>query len=228
MGSIDWDRVPVSLVRYDARGHGESDTTTELAPFGWDELARDQLALASALHLETYVVGGASMGAGTALHVATLAPERIRALLLVIPPTAWETRAAQADSWFAAADVVERDGVEGFVRARAAAPIPDPYAGDPTRKERQAASIRSWDPHRLANILRGASVADFPSRALVADIRLPTMILAWTGDPVHPAAVSEELAALIPGARLHVASTADDLASWTDRVDEFVREVVPA
>ena len=38
------------------------------------------------------ILGGASMGAGTALHAVTTFPDRVAALILVIPPTCYEIR----------------------------------------------------------------------------------------------------------------------------------------
>src|SRR5438128_2252472 len=96
---VEWSRVPAQVLRYDARGHGDSETTPDLGGYTWEELAHDQLALARAVGVDRYVAAGASMGCGTAVHVATIAPERMRGLLLVIPPTAWETRAAQGAQW---------------------------------------------------------------------------------------------------------------------------------
>ena len=86
---VDLSSLAARVVRYDARGHGDSESTPDLDGYGWDQLARDQLALATALGIERYVAAGASMGAATALHAAVIAPDRIRGLVLVIPPTGW-------------------------------------------------------------------------------------------------------------------------------------------
>src|SRR6056300_771471 len=95
--NLDWASIEphADVVRYDARGHGLSTLTTNLDDYSWAHLADDQIALADALDIATYVAGGASMGAATALHVAVRAPLRMRGLVLAIPPTAWETRDAQ-------------------------------------------------------------------------------------------------------------------------------------
>lgn len=226
MGLLDWDRIGGRVVRYDARGHGESESTPDLAGYGWGELARDQLALADGLGIDRYVTAGASMGCGTALHAAVVAPQRIRAAVLVIPPTAWETRAAQASQWEAASRAIERDGVDAFIAARAALDLPDPYRADEAvRREAQAEALRRWDPARLALAMRGAAGADFPTREEVASVTLPVLILAWTGDPVHPTSTAEELAGLLPQAKLHVASTAAQLAGWSSLVGEFLGSV---
>lgn len=218
---VDWSRVPARVTRYDARGHGESESTPDLDAYSWAELATDQLALADALGIDRYVAAGASMGCGTALHAAVQAPDRIARLILVIPPTAWETRAAQADLWAQSAAVIETEGVEVMITARAAIAPPDPFVEDPGYRERTAAATRRWDPDRLAHVMRGAARADFPAREAIGAIAAPTLILAWTGDPVHPTATADELSLLLPHAERHDASTATDLATWTDRIAAF-------
>lgn len=226
VGLLDWSRIRARVVRYDARGHGESESTPDLAGYRWSELAHDQLALADALGIGSYVAAGASMGCGTALHAGAVAPERIRGLVLVIPPTAWETRAAQAAQWEAASQVIETDGVEPFIAARAHLDLPDPYRHDPeTRRRQQAEALRRWDPVRLALALRGAAGADFPDRAVVSGIAVPTLILAWTGDPVHPTSSAEELASLMPNSELRLASTSEDLAGWSASVQRFLSTI---
>jgi pimeloyl-ACP methyl ester carboxylesterase len=222
MGLIDWTRVPARVLRYDARGHGRSDSTPELEGYAWSELARDQLALADHCGIDRYIVAGASMGCGTALHVAVLAPERVRGLVLVIPPTAWETRAGQAGLWRDAARAIEEHGVDAFIEARAAIPPPDPLSGDETYRDRAAAATRLWEPARLARVLAGAAGADFPTRDEIATIGAPTLILAWTGDAVHPESTADALHSLIPHADLSIASTLEDLVAWSDRLGAFV------
>lgn len=223
MSLIDWDRLAVSLVRYDARGHGESASTPDLAGYSWAEMALDQLALADALDLGDYICGGASMGCGTALHVACLAPARVNALVLVIPPTGWETRAAQAEQWQLTAELIETEGVEPVIAARAELDPPDPFVGDATRREQQAAWTRAWDPLRLAHVMRGATHANLPERERVAAIEIPALILAWTGDPIHPVSTAEELLDLMPNSQLDLASTRAEVDGWTDRVADFLR-----
>jgi 3-oxoadipate enol-lactonase len=222
LGALDWGRVPASVVRYDARGHGESESTPDLDGYSWEELGRDQLALADTLGIGEYIAGGASMGCGTALHAAVLAPDRVQSLVLVIPPTGWESRAAQAEQWEVSAALVEREGVEALIAARATIEPPDPFRGDEDRRRRQAAATRAWDPRRLAHVLRGAARANLPERDAVAGITVPALILAWTGDPVHPESTARQLSGLLRHSELHVASTAAEVGSWTDRVAEFV------
>lgn len=210
------------VVRYDARGHGESESTVDLVGYGWDQLALDQLALGDTLGIERYVAGGASMGAATALHAAVRAPERVVGLLLVIPPTAWETRAEQTDMYRQMADVVEGRGVEPLIAGAAMLPPPDPYIGRPEVRARRADSLRANDPERLARVFRGAATTDLPDPEQVARIDVPSLILAWTGDPGHPVSSAERLDELLPRSEMSLASTAAELATWTDRAARFL------
>lgn len=222
---IDWHRVGTvaEVIRYDARGHGLSDTTDELADYGWDRLALDQLGLADALGVDRYVAAGASMGAGTALHAVVAAPERVSGLVLVIPPTGWETRAAQRELYLSRADVIEHGDLETVIATARTIPPPDPF-GDEWH-ERFATNLRAADRRRTSHVLRGAATADLPSPEAIAGIAVPTVILAWNGDPGHPLSTAERLAELIVGARLVVARTRADLERWTDEVIDIVGDV---
>lgn len=219
---IDWSAMPGPVLRYDARGHGHSSATDDPAASGWDQLALDQLGLTAALGIDRYVAGGASMGCATALHAAVTAPERIMGLVLMIPPTAWETRAAQVSQYAAGAELVSTGGVEPLVVARRVVGAPDPHVGDADYLARREAALRSWDPQRLAAAMRGATTADLPDRGQIAGITVPTLILAWTGDPAHPRSTAEELAGLIENAELHLASDAAQLELWTSRIRCFL------
>lgn len=223
---IDWAKVmaetPTKVVRYDARGHGDAPTTSDLAAFRWDALAADQLRLAESLGIDRYVAAGASMGCGTALHAAVLAPERIEALVLVIPPTAWETRAGQTEQWETVAGVVSAKGVEPMIQALPTLPRPDPFRDDPTYLDRRAATLREWDTDRLAQVFRGAAGADLPARSALRKLTMPVLILAWTGDPTHPVSTAQELVELLPAATLHLATTSQDLAAWSDHLVTFL------
>lgn len=224
LGLFDWSAIRAShrLLRYDARGHGNSGSTAEPADYGWRALAEDQLALADDLAIDRYVAGGASMGCATALHAAVMAPDRILGLLLVIPPTAWETRATQVGVYSAMADLVEAGDHETLLAGAAATPSPDPFRDDPRWKERFPQLLASADPVRLARIFRGAATADLPAPTRIAGIDVPTLILAWTGDTGHPATTAARLQELIIGSELVLAATPAGVGSWTARAVEFL------
>lgn len=226
LGLFDWASIrrAARVVRYDARGHGRSGSTPLPDDLSWRSLADDQLALADHLGIDRYVAGGASMGCGTALHAAVAAPERVIGLLLVIPPTAWATRAAQTGAYRLMADLVEAGDHDTLLAGAADRPPPDPFVDDPRWAERFATMLAATDPVRLARVFRGAATADLPAPEAISEIEVPTLILAWTGDPGHPAATAARLQELMPHADLALAATPKGLASWSARVGRFLAQ----
>jgi 3-oxoadipate enol-lactonase len=218
-----WGRLPEGweVVRFDARGHGASSGEADAGAYRWSELSADLLALANALGHAHFVAGGASMGAAVALQAAVTAPERIDALVLMIPPTAWTTRAAQASRYFASADLVEREGLAALAAAEASSPPIPIFRGlfDPAEMAR--ARYAAQDARVLPAILRGAAASDFPDPEAIARLRQPTLLLAWEGDDGHPLSSAESLAERIPGATLSIARELRDLGAWPTRVAEF-------
>ena len=223
---IDWARIRRRhwVVRFDARGHGRSGPLASPAEGAWDQLAMDEVGLIDELGLPELLLGGASMGTATALHAALFPGlrERLRGLVLTIPPTAWETRRDQAQLYETMADLVESGGVEALIEASAGLTPPDPFTEIEQWHDLRAASLRRADPQRLAAAFRGAAHADLPSREAVATITAPTLILAWSGDPGHPVTTAEALAELMPNAELQVTSTLEGLFGWTDAVEAFL------
>ena len=224
---IDWQRIRRTrrVVRFDARGHGESGPLASPVDGAWDRLALDEVGLIEALSLPEVVLGGASMGTATALHAALNLGDRVRGLVLTIPPTVWNTRSGQARLYEAMAQIVDEGGVEPLIEASAAVPPPDPFAEIDDFNQLRAASLRRADPKRLAAVFRGAAHADLPGPDAVATIAAPTLILAWSGDPGHPVSTAERLADLLPNAELSVASTLGELFAWTDRVADFLSQL---
>ena len=104
-------------------------------------------------------------------------------------------------------------------------PTPDPFADDPRWDDRFVRTVTESDPVRLARVFRGAAATDLPDPAAVAAIGVPTLILAWTGDAGHPVQSAARLQELMPHAELALAATPDGLASWTGRIERFVRAV---
>ncbi|MBT2405261.1 MULTISPECIES: alpha/beta fold hydrolase [unclassified Streptomyces] len=221
MGLFDWAPVLDAgrrLVRYDARAHGRSTGESVATDYTYASLADDLLALLDHLGATEPVDGiGASMGCGTVLHAAVRAPVRFSRLVLLIPPTAWAGRKAYARANRAAADTVEREGVDVWRAAKNGRPRPAVVADvpelPPTPEERV-----------LPSVLRGLALADLPAPAAIASLRQPALILAWEDDPGHPRATAETLAACLPDARLRVAQTRAEVATWGERIAEFLTQ----
>ncbi|MEQ1788711.1 MAG: alpha/beta hydrolase, partial [Acidimicrobiales bacterium] len=158
---LRWDTITGAgrqVVRYDAAGHGETGGPAEPRAYEWPQLAADLLALLDQLGLDRVDAGGASMGCASTLHAAVRAPDRFHRLVLVIPPTAWDTRAAQAEQYEASARYVERAGKAAWLEAAAEGPRPAIFADLPPAP--MAADIPEAS---LPSVLRGAAARDLPA-----------------------------------------------------------------
>ena len=196
------------LLRYDARGHGRSTGRAEPDDYRWHRLADDLLRLLDEHFPDEQVHGvGPSMGTATLLHAAVREPERFSGLTLLVPPTAWATRAAKGDDYRAAALLIEQQGVDVFVEAGRLAPVPPATAGLPETRP-------DVDVDLLPSLFRGAAASDLPSAEQIATIDVPTSILAWVDDPAHPLSTAIALVDLMPSATLTVAETRADLETW--------------
>jgi pimeloyl-ACP methyl ester carboxylesterase len=219
-GVIDFSRLAdrYRVVRWDARGHGLSGGKPVPDDYHWDNLSRDLLGLADALGVDRFVAGGASMGAATALHAATQAPDRIAGLVLVLAPTAYESRGAQADLYRAGAVLIERVGLEAYLDALFKLSSPA-ILGDLAERLRPIPQVAD---ELLPFVLRGAADSDLPAVDAVRAITVPSLLLPWTTDPGHPMSTSERLVELLPDVQIHVAHRLRDIISWTDRIDAFL------
>ena len=212
-----------SLVRYDARGHGRSAAGRDEGASAWSALATDLLELCDVLGLERPIAGGASMGVATSLHAAIRAPKRFAGLVLVMPPTAWDTRKAQADLYRGGAALVEAQGVDGYLNAMRAAFRARPIPGfDEAMQEKMLDALRAKTAPELARLLRGAASSDLPSADEIAKLDLPALLLPIRNDPGHPLATAERLHELLRGSELHVLRDASELASQRDTLLRFI------
>ena len=210
------------LIRYDARGHGRSGGSLVPFDYDWSSLAVDAWALHDGLAASSsdpWVVGGASMGAATTLHMAVTRPEQVRAMVLVIPPTAWETRPPQKDLYMGAVDFVKRNGKQKYVEANKRLPPLPIFA------EHDMRSVPDITEELLPTVLEGAARADFPSRALVSELTMPALILAWDTDPGHPVSTANALAELLPNHQMAIATTFDQILGWSDRIGSFLKSL---
>ena len=203
------------MVRYDARGHGRSGGEKVESDYAWPNLALDLLALLDVWGADAVSGVGASMGTATLLHAVALAPDRFARLVLTCPPTAWASRAAQAVTYRAGALFVERNGKDAFVRGMRVQPRPPVLAESPE-------GLVDIDEALLPSVLRGAAATDLPAAEQIAAIRVPTLILAWDGDPGHPVSTAQRLHELMADSDLHVARTPSELRSWGDRTVQFL------
>lgn len=172
----------------DSRGHGRS-TRTE-APFGYDLMAEDYLALLDYLKIDKVDLVGWSDGGIIGLDIAMTHPERL-------------------DHMFAQAANITTDGVDPAVATNEVfgsyigwmsedyarlSPTPDQFDAFVTQISGMWASQPNW------------------TDAQVAAITVPTAVVAGDHDEAILRAHTEKMAALIPGAKLVILPDASHFA----------------
>jgi 3-oxoadipate enol-lactonase len=206
------------VIRWDARGHGLSGGAPVPDDYRWNNLGRDLIALADELGVDRFVAGGVSMGAATALHAAIQAPRRVVGLVLMLAPTAYETREEQADLYRAGAVLIDRLGLESYLEQLRNLPAPQILAdfGDRFTPEPRVSEAL------MPSVLRGAANSDLPPENAVRAVAAPALLLPWVGGPGHPMSTSERLLELLPNVQIHVAHHLRDVGTWTDRINAFL------
>jgi pimeloyl-ACP methyl ester carboxylesterase len=227
-GLIDWKEPAAGwrLVRYDARGHGASPGSASAADYRQPLLAADLLDLLDHLGIDRAVIGGASMGAATALFAAVAAPERVEALVVAVPPAGRGARRLPAAMLRTAATTVRLMGKGPFLRMAHLTTPPPILRGELEPFARSVvAGFDQLPRDRLAAILRAAADHDLPADAALRRIEVPALVLGWTTDPGHPAATAEHVARLLPRAELHLAETGAEVRTWEGIVRSFLQGV---
>lgn len=169
-----------------------------------DHLAHDRFPAAAAAILAAapprFALAGTSMGGYVALEVVRQAAARVTRLALLNTSARADTPEQQAAREQLIALARSR-GIDEAVRARL------PLTVHPRRMDDAALIQVFYDATRAVGLeayvrqMRGA-IGRADSRALLATIACPTLVLGGRQDVLLPPALSEEIAALVPGARL--------------------------
>ncbi len=195
-------------VTIDLLGHGRSDAPADPGRYGIEQAADDVLAVLDQLCLTRIAVLGYSMGGRLALFLATVAAERISALVLessspgIRDPEERREREAR-DAALAAA--IERDGITAFVDRWERLPLFATQARLPdAERAAQRTQRLALSPRGLANSLRGMGQGVQPPLfERLATIPMPALILVGALDPAY-CALGRQMARLIPNARLAI------------------------
>jgi pimeloyl-ACP methyl ester carboxylesterase len=212
------------VIRYDTRGQGRTPPLSTDAEHRWDALADELLALADALEIDRFFAGGISMGAAITLHAALRAPQRIRGLVLLAPPTAWETRPEAQESYRALAAL---DGPR-MVAAQVASDLERDFAGAaiPEALRFMVEQIAQCDATALGRVLRAAAESDLPAKQALASLGVPTLLLPWVGDAGHPMSTAEALQETLPEAQTVVLDGVSDTEKLVTALRAFLRSAL--
>lgn len=171
------------------------------------DMAADGMALLDHLGIKRAHVVGASMGGMISQHIAARYPDRVLSLTSIMSTTG-NRRLPRANR--EAMQVLANRPMSGdkedliAYSVRAARVIGSP--GYPAIEERLQRRVRSdfergWYPQGVARQM-AAIVADGDRRAMLKDIKAPTLVIHGEADPLVPIAGGRDTAENIAGARL--------------------------
>jgi 3-oxoadipate enol-lactonase len=200
-------------VAFDYPGYGDSDPATEGT--NRDDYAAAMVAGMDELGIDRAHICGLSLGGVVAIAMHALAPQRCATLILA------DTFAVHPDgrgiydrSIAASTDL--RALAEGRVEFLLA-----PGAPDDVRSE-VVETMAKIDPAAYRIGAEAVWLADQRDRARASDV--PALVVCGAEDKVTPPALSEELAAMIPGAKLEMIPGAGHISNL-ERPAEFNRIV---
>ncbi|WP_375737903.1 alpha/beta fold hydrolase [Pseudomonas boanensis] len=176
------------------------------APYGLRDMARDSLRLLDALGIEQAHVLGASMGGMIAQHVADLAPERVLSLTLVMTSSGAQGLPAPSPALLellARREAPSREvAIEQQADLLAALGSPDVSDDRVSLREQAARSYdRSFSPEGVQRQL--LAILAEPSRVeLLNRLKVPTLVVHGTSDPLLPVMHGVHVAAHIKGSEL--------------------------
>lgn len=207
-------------VAFDYPGYGESEL---IAGATRDDYAHAILAAMDSLQIDRAHICGLSLGGVIAIAMHAAAPERCASLILA------DTFAAHPDGqgiYQRSTEASRSMGMRALAEARV-----DMLLGSAATAELRrevVETMASIDPEAYRIGAEAVWLADQSDRAKGIDV--PVLILCGVEDGITPPALSEELAALVPGAQLELIpaaghlSNAEQPAAFNAAIDVFLAE----
>ncbi len=194
------------VLRYDTRGHGQSDVTP--GPYSMAQLGGDVVTLLDYLKIPRAHFCGLSMGGMTGIWLGIHQPTRIDRLVLcntsaaIGVPEMWNARIAQVRQ--GGMDAVIATVLDRWFTA-------DFLSHAPAQVERVKAMLAKTSIDGYA--ANCAAVRDMDQRADLGRIASPTLVIGGKHDKSTPPEHGELIARSIPGAR-YVELNAAHLSNW--------------
>jgi pimeloyl-ACP methyl ester carboxylesterase len=186
------------VITFDNRDVGQSKQAD--GPYEVADMARDALALADHLELDTFHLVGMSMGGAIAQEMALLAPERLRTLTLVVTFAGGGNWAAErARLWSEIRGLIDRDQHLDWLLLFG---MSEQFYESSEAVE-YAKQMMSANPHPQSTEAFQRQVeasGRHETRDRLGQISLPTHVIGAERDTLVPVWKSKEIADLIPGA----------------------------
>jgi pimeloyl-ACP methyl ester carboxylesterase len=202
------------LIGYDARGHGDSDPAPDPSAYEYTDLGGDLEAVVAHFGLERPVLAGSSMGAAAAMAWTLENPERVAALVQIMPAYAGDR--APGDEWERLARALEEGGVEAFVEDAQPEDIPERWR-EVSREATRQRMERHRDLDAVAAALRVVPFSQpFENLETLEHLEVPTLVVGTRdeADGLHPLAVAQEYDRRLPRSELLVEDEGESPLAW--------------
>lgn len=208
------------VLRYDHRGHGGSAVPP--GPYTQDQLVDDAARLIREWGRGPVVFVGLSMGGMVGQGLAVRHPDLLRGLVICNSTSRYPAEAAT--TWAQRIAAVESGGVAAVAQGAVERYLTADYrAAHPEVAERLRATLLRCDSAGYAATAAAVSQVNWYDR--LGEVRCPTLVIAGARDVGATPAMSEAMAAAIPGARLEVIAEASHL-SVVETPERFATLVV--
>ena len=200
------------VLRYDVRGHGQSDVPA--GPYSIEQLGRDAIALLDHLGITRVDFCGLSMAGMTGMWLGTHHPHRVKRLALCNTAAKLGT----AELWNARLEVLHKEGMVGMT-----ASILDRWFTQGFQKrapqviEQVRGMLLDTPPAGYEANVRAIIAMD--QRTEISRIDLPTLIIAGRHDGSTPPELGLEIHQLVSGSQ-YVELDAAHLSNW-EQADAF-------
>ncbi len=203
------------VITVDLLGHGESDRPRDMWRYSMAFFAAQVIALMDHLQIEHAVVMGTSLGANTALEMASAAPERLRGMVIEMPVL--DNGLLPSALTFTPVLVALTFG-EPVMKplAHAARAVPRrllPHYGN------VLLDLVRQEPGPGGALVQGLFFGRIaPHRSERRTFQAPTLVLGHQRDPVHPFTDAGMLAEELPNGRLLEADSLVELRLRPERL----------
>jgi pimeloyl-ACP methyl ester carboxylesterase len=214
------------VITVDLLGHGKSDRPRDMWRYSMSIFGEQVLGLMDHLGLEQAVVMGTSLGANAALEIASVAPERLRGMVIEMPVL--DNGLLGSALAFTPLLVALTFGEPAMkLLARGTRAIPRrllPHYGN------VALDLVRQEPGPGGALLQGLFFGRIaPHRTERHTFQTPALVLGHHRDPVHPFSDAGMLAKELPNGRLLEANSLVELRTQperlTDEIAAFLDEV---
>jgi pimeloyl-ACP methyl ester carboxylesterase len=205
------------VITLDLLGHGQSDRPLDAQNYSMSLFGEQVIALLDHLEIEEAVVLGTSLGANTALEAASLAPERLRGMVIEMPVLDGALLACAVAFTPLMIALTFGEPVMRTVQAGARLVPRLPWAAD------ILVDLVRQDPAPGAAVLQGLFFGRIaPHRNERRHMQTTTLVIGHRRDPVHPFSDAGEL----PNARLLEASSIIELRVAPERLTNEISDFI--